>query len=140
MSSGFAVGARKLQAGHTSGSPGSAAFLPDARALFSIDPCDGVRWLRFRGADSPERLLSLAIMCQALADLRKAPRGRTSGKDRHLYRDTVAWFRDDDAAHPFSFRVLCERFDWSAEAVRSRVLGAEEPPERPHGLRLVRRR
>lgn len=128
-----------MQAGHTSGSGGSAALLPDARALFSIDPCDGLRWLRFRGADSPERLLSLAVMCQALADLRRAPRGRLTGKDRNLYAETRAWFVDDDDGAPFAFRAVCDRFEWSPEAIRARVLGADTP-EAPRALRLVRRR
>ena len=115
-------------------------MLPDARALFSVDPADALRWLRFRGADTPERLLSLAVMCQALTDLRRAPRGQTTGKDRNLYAKTRAWFLSDDERHPFAFRVLCERFDWSAEAVRARVLGADTAPEPVRALRLVRRR
>lgn len=134
--SGFARGASKLQ-GHTSG---SAALLPDARALFSIDPCDGLRWLRFRGADTPERLLSLAILCQALTDLRRAPRGQSTGKDRNLYAKTRAWFESDDEGHPFAFRVLCDRFDWSPQAVRAHVLAADTAPEPVRALRLVRRR
>lgn len=133
--SGFALNASRLQ-GHTAG----VWMLPDARSLFSVDPADTLRWLRFRGADTPERLLSLAVMCQALTDLRRAPRGRTSGKDRHLYAETRAWFLDDDEGHPYAFRVLCDRFDWSVEAVRARVLGADTAPEPVRALRLVRRR
>jgi len=115
-------------------------MLPDARSLFSVDPADALRWLRFRGADTPERLLSLAVMCQALTDLRRAPRGRIVGKDRHLYAQTRAWFLDDDEGHPFAFRVVCERFDWSPTAIRARVLGADTTPEPVRALRLVRRR
>jgi hypothetical protein len=115
-------------------------MLPDARQLFSVDPADALRWFRFRGTDTPERLLSLAVMCQALTDLRRAPRGQTHGKDRHLYAETQAWFRDDTDGHPYSFRAVCDRFDWSAEAVRARVLGADTAPEPVQALRLVRRR
>lgn len=134
--SSFARGASRLQ-GHTAG---SAALLPDARALFSLDPTDGVRVLRFRGTDTPERLLSLAVMCQALTDLRRAPRGRTHGKDRNLYAETRAWFLADEGGGPFAFRAVCDRFEWSPEAIRARVLGGETPPEPVRALRLVRRR
>ena len=134
--SGFAVGAPKLQ-GHTGGS----WMLPDARALFSVDPADALRWLRCRPRfDTPERALALAVMTQAVIDLRRAPRDRTHGKERHLYRDTVAWFLDDDARGPHSFAALCALFDWSPDAVRRRLLGPVLDAEPERALRLVRRR
>lgn len=120
--------------GHT----GGVWMLPDARALFSPDPADALRWLRCRPRfDSPERALALAVFTQALLDLRRGPR---AGKERHVYPQTVAWFRNDDARWPHSFAALCTLFDWSPEAVRRRVLGPAPDPAPERALRLVRRR
>jgi hypothetical protein len=116
-------------------------MLPDARALFSPDPADALRWLRCRPrVETPERALALAVMTQAVIDLRRAPRGQTTGKERHLYRNTVAWFQNDDARWPHSFAALCALFDWSPSAVRRRLLGPVPDPEPERALRLVRRR
>lgn len=131
--SGYAVGAPKLQ-GHT----GGVWMLPDARRLFSVDPSDALRWLRSRPQfDTPERALALAVFTQALLDLRRGPR---EGKERKVYPQTVAWFRNDDARWPLSFAALCALFDWSPEAVRRHVLGPERDPAPERALRLVRRR
>src|SRR4029077_21218210 len=116
-------------------------MLPDARALFSVDPADALRWHRCRPRfDTPERALALAVMTEAVIDLRRAPRGQAHGKERHLYRDTVAWFRSDDGRGPHSFVALCALFDWSPDAVRRRLFGPVPDPEPERALRLVRRR
>jgi len=115
-------------------------LLPDARALFSPDPTDTLRFSRLRRADTPARSLALAVLTQAVLDLRRAPRGQRHGKDRNLYADTRAWFLATEAHGPHSFEAICALFDWSPEAVRRHVLGrpaAEGAPVRQ--LRLVRR-
>jgi len=116
--------------------PGHAAGLPDLRALFADDPTDSHTWRRFvrdRG-ESPERCLALAVMTQALLDLR-LPEGRAHGKDAGVYERTWAWFQTNDRGWPLAFVSICEMFDWSPEAVRARVLGRSPEP-----LRLVPRR
>jgi len=114
--------------------------LPDARALFTPDPSDTLRISRAR-ADTPARSLALAVFMQAVLDLRRAPRGATTGKERNVYSDTRAWFLSDDRRWPHSFACLCDLFEWSPEAVRQAILGtgwSEREPVRQ--LRLVRRR
>ncbi len=120
-----------------------AVPLPDASRLFSPDPTDVVRFTRLRIGDTPERCLALAVMTQAILDLRRAPPGRAHGKEAGVYEKTRAWFRANDRAWPLSFASICELFDWSPGAVRAQVLGPEaEPadPEPARRLRLVRRR
>jgi len=115
-------------------------LLPDARALFTADPSDTLRISRAR-ADTPARSLALAVLMQAVLDLRRAPRGQTTGKERNLYRDTQAWFLSDDRRWPHAFACLCDLFEWSPSAVRRAILGpgwSEREPVRQ--LRLVRRR
>lgn len=120
---------------------GGSFMLPDARALFSPDPADTFRVLRVRGAETPARSLALAVMTQAVLDLRSAPRGKLHGKDRHLYAKTRAWFLSDDERWPHSFVSLCALFDWSPDAVRRHILGASWAAAEPaRQLRLVRRR
>ena len=119
---------------------GGPTLLPDARALFSPDPSDTFRISRAR-ADTPARSLALAVLFQAVIDLRRAPRGQMHGKDRHLYRDTRAWFLSDERTWPHSFACLCDVFEWSPTAVREAILGATWAEREPvRQLRLVRRR
>lgn len=95
--------------------PGHAAGLPDMRALLWDDPTDSHTWrraLRDRG-ESPERVLALAVITQALLDLKKsAPH----------YDQARAYFESDDRGWPLGFVTICELFDWSPEAVRARIL------------------
>jgi len=128
----FAAGSVRVQVGH-------AAGLPDARALFSPDPTDVPRFRRPRGV-SPERCLALAVMTQALLDLRRAPCGYR--RKETVYRETLAWFLSNDTAWPLSFAAICELFDWNPQVIRSRVLGPSPEPdwEPVRRLRLVRRR
>jgi hypothetical protein len=124
----FATRSARVQVGH-------AAGLPDARALFSSDPTDTLRFARPRGI-SPERCLALAVMTQALLDLRRAPRGQV------LHRDTHAWFLSPDTSWPLSFASICDLFEWNPRAIRHRVLGPRREPDQgpERRLRLVRRR
>lgn len=120
---------------------GGSFMLPDARRLFSPDPADTFRFRRLRGLETPARSLALAVMTQAVIDLRRAPRGRTHGKERHLYAQTRAWFLADDERGPHSFVAICALFDWSPAAVRRHILGASWAAAEPaRQLRLVRRR
>ncbi len=120
---------------------GGPTMLPDARALFSPDPADTFRVVRFRGVETPARALALAVMTQAVIDLRRAPRGRTHGRERNLYAETRAWFLSDDEHGPHSFAAICALFDWSPNAVRRHILGSSWAAEEPvRQLRLVRRR
>jgi len=76
-------------------------------------------------------------------DLRRAPRNQTTGKDKHLFRDTRAWFLSDDRRGPHSFAALCDLFGFSADAIRRAILGPESGwsgREPVRQLRLVRRR
>jgi len=118
---------------------GGPTLLPDARVLFTPDPSDTLRIPRAR-AETPARALALAVFMQALLDLRRAPRGQTTGKDRNLYAETRAWFLSNDRRGPHSFACLCDLFDWSPDAVRRAILGAGWSEREPvHQLRLVRR-
>jgi len=114
-------------------------LLPDARALFTPDPTDTLRFSRVRRLDTPARSLALAVLFQAVMDLRRAPRGQTTGRDRHLYAQTRAWFLDTEGRGPHSFEAICGLFDWNPEAVRRHVLGRTAAQAEPQ-LRLVRRR
>jgi len=104
--------------------PGHAAGLPDTRAIFFDDPTDSHKWrrgLRDRG-ESPERVLALAVMTQALLDLRKfAPRA-CHGYKPNVYDQARAYFESNDRRWPLGFVTICEMFDWSPEAVRARIL------------------
>jgi hypothetical protein len=119
---------------------GGPKMLPDARRLFSDDPADTFRVIRLRGVETPARSLALAVMTQAVIDLRRAPRGQTHGKERNLYAQTRAWFLSDDERGPHAFVSICALFDWNPEAVRRHVLGSARAAEEPvRQLRLVRR-
>lgn len=117
-----------------------AVPLPDCSRLFSPDPTDVVRFTRLRVGETPERCLALAVLTQALLDLRRSPPGRAHGKQAGVYEKTTAWFRANDRSWPLSFASICELFDWSPTAVRARVLGPEPGHEPERRLRLVRRR
>jgi len=109
-------------------------LLPDARALFSPDPVDALRAARLRRAETPARALALAVMTQALIDLRRA------GPGAKLHAETRAWFLASDTGGPYTFEAICALFDWDTQAVRRHVLGrhwADAEPVRQ--LRLVRR-
>lgn len=126
--SGFAARAARMQA-HS-----GPTLLPDARALFSPDPVDALRAARLRRAETPARALALAVMTQALIDLRHA------GPGAKLYQETRTWFVAPDTGGPYTFEAICGLFEWDAKAVRRHVLGrhwADQEPVRQ--LRLVRR-
>jgi len=94
------------------------------RALLADDPTDSHMWrrgLRDRG-ESPERILALAVITQALLDLQKFPPRVRYGYKASLYDQARAWFESNDRRWPLGFVPICELFDWSPEAVRARVL------------------
>lgn len=61
------------------------------------------------GAVEGERLLYVAVLELAVADLQKAGCGT---------RSPQAWFRSNDRTWPFSFRRVCEALDLNPDAVR----------------------
>jgi len=94
------------------------------RALLWDDPTDSHTWrrgLRDRG-ESPERVLALAVLTQALLDLQRFPPRTRYGYKATLYDQARAYFESDDRRWPHSFAALCDLFDWSPEAVRARIL------------------
>ena len=123
-----------------SGTSAGPVALPDVRALFCPDPTDAQLLLHRRGrGESPERCLALAVMTQAVLDLeRSGPQmDHARGRARYgRYEETRTWFEATDPTWPYSFASICELFDWSPDAVRTRVLRRH----RATPLHLVRRR
>jgi hypothetical protein len=77
-------------------------------------------------AIAPERALALAVLNQAIMDLR---RYQESGMRHHqaTHDEARDWILSDDRSWPFSFASLCDIFSISVQAVRSEML---RPPTR----------
>jgi hypothetical protein len=79
---------------------------------------------------SPERLLALAVVEQALLDLQKY---RFARRRRHqrLYMDAYRWVASDDREWLFSFANLCDGLGLVPDLVRRQLLGDVAPARWP---------
>ncbi len=70
---------------------------------------------------SPERALLVAVLWQAIDDLRNHQDGRGT-KARRLYREAYQWVASDDRSWPCSFLNVCDLLHLSAGALRAELL------------------
>jgi hypothetical protein len=70
---------------------------------------------------TPERALFIAVLEQAIDDLRNFRTGRPKG--RHLYRKAYRWVASNDTTWPCSFLNVCDTLGLSAGALRAELLG-----------------
>ena len=77
-------------------------------------------WHR-RAALPPERELLLAVLIQAMDDLRTFRFARTR-RGRRVYVDTYAWVASDDRTWPYAFGNICDILNFSAECLRGELL------------------
>jgi hypothetical protein len=83
-------------------------------------------WHRSR-AISPERALALAVLEQAVADLRKF-RFATRRRQQRLYIEAYRWVAANERSWPYSFASLCDVLGFDVAAMRSRLFDLA-PPE-----------
>ncbi len=71
----------------------------------------------------PERALALAVLVQAVADVR---RFQESGLPQHraLHDAAAAWMTSDAREWPFAFVNLCDAFNLDVGQTRASLLGA----------------
>jgi len=82
-------------------------------------------WHRTR-AVRPERALALAVLEQAMEDLKKyryAPRRR----QQRLYMEAYRWVMSNDREWPYSFVCLCDQLGLEVEPLRRGLLGDAAP-------------
>jgi len=80
-------------------------------------------------AIAPERALALAVLAQAVTDVRRYQEtGLTS--HRALHDAARDWMLCDDGAWPFSFVNLCATFELATDAVRAELFAAGREPRR----------
>lgn len=86
-------------------------------------------WHKTR-AIAPERALALAVLSEAVSDLRKH---RFAGRRRQqrLYWEAYEWVAAEDRSWPYSFFNLCETLNLTAELVRRELLGEMMPVPLP---------
>lgn len=74
-------------------------------------------------AVSPERALLVAVLQQAIDDLRdhQESHGATA---RRLYREAYQWVASDDRSWPCSFLNICDLLHLSAGALRAALLAS----------------
>lgn len=77
-------------------------------------------WHRSR-TTTPERQLALAVLWQAILDLRKFRHARRRRHQR-FYMEAYAWLMSDRRDWPFSAVNLCEALGISIDALRRAVL------------------
>ena len=70
----------------------------------------------------PEVKLELALLEQAMEDLRRPSRRKRK------YRDALLWVASDDERWPFSFLNVCARLGFDPDAVRRHLIGRGEEP------------
>jgi hypothetical protein len=71
---------------------------------------------------TPERALFVAVLWQAIDDLRTYQHGRYL-KGRHVYRTAYQWVASDDRSWPCSFLNVCDVLGLSPGALRAGLLG-----------------
>lgn len=74
---------------------------------------------------TPERALLMAVLQQALEDLRNYEE-RRGAHARRLYREAYQWMASDERCWPFSFLNLCDLLGLSAGALRAELLRSSE--------------
>lgn len=72
---------------------------------------------------SSERELAVAIIERAAGDL-QAYRHATHRRQQILYWNAYQWVATDDCSWPFSFLSICHALEFSASALRDRILDA----------------
>ncbi|MEO8605362.1 MAG: hypothetical protein ABI629_22525 [bacterium] len=72
-------------------------------------------------AIGPERALALAVLNQAIVDVR---RYQESGLSHHrsMHDDARAWIASDERSWPFAFVNLCDAFGLDVGGVRAELL------------------
>ena len=78
------------------------------------------QFFRRSGESSPERRLMLAILEDALLDLRRSANRRTL-RMRRLAGEVEGWFAANDDGWPCSFLRICHALGLDAGAVRTRL-------------------
>ena len=73
---------------------------------------------------TPEKALPMAVLQQALEDLRNYQERRGTHA-RRLYRNAYQWMMSDDRRWPYSFLNICDLLGLSAGALRTEVLRSE---------------
>jgi hypothetical protein len=86
-------------------------------------------------AVSPEKRLVLAVLTQAILDLRKFRFAKRIRYQR-LYMEAYEWVDSDDRTWPYSFASLCETLNLDPVAVRAELLDLSQP-EAPADLSLI---
>lgn len=87
-------------------------------------PAQFERGARWTADTSPERRLFLAVLCQALNDLRLGDRHDLSIRER-----ARAWFASDRADWPGHFRSICDALGFDLGAVRAFAMRYERGEE-----------
>ncbi len=80
-------------------------------------------------AISSERRLILAMIWQAILDLRKY-RFAKRMRDQRLYMEAYEWVESDDRTWPYSFANLCELLNLHVESARAQVLDLSQTEPR----------
>jgi hypothetical protein len=88
-------------------------------AAAAVDPTDGdvARAVTVRPR-SPNERLRMAVLFQAVMDLRKEP------PTSRLAAETREWFASDEQGWPCAFVAICDVLGLDPDAVRARVLPA----------------
>lgn len=73
---------------------------------------------------TPEKALLMAVLQQALEDLRNSS-DRPGAQARRLYREAYQWVVSDDRSWPCSFLNVCDLLGLSAGALRTEMLRSE---------------
>ena len=76
---------------------------------------------------SPERALVLALVWQAIIDLRKY-RFASRRRQQRLYMEAYRWISSDDRQWPYSFCNVAEILNVAPERLRTQLLDEVEPP------------
>jgi hypothetical protein len=74
----------------------------------------------------PAQRLALAVLWQAVLDLRKF-RFAKRQREQRLYMDAYTWVNEDDGS-AYSFRRLCEVFNVEPDEARRVLLSLATPP------------
>ena len=78
------------------------------------------QFFRRSGESSPERRLMLAVLEEALLDVRRSANRRTL-RMRRLADEVEGWFAANDEGWPCSFLRICHALGLDAAAVRTRL-------------------
>lgn len=76
---------------------------------------------------SPERALVLAMVWQAVIDLRKY-RFASRRRQQRLYMEAYRWVSSDDRQWPYAFCNVAEVLNMAPERLRAQLLNGIEPP------------